>query len=141
MSADWLDRLTGDWTYESYGVPDDPAHRKSGTETVVRRGVWTVIESSDGGRFQLAFGRDGAKVVGDFVHWTQPDLWVCNGAVEDDRLHLRSRGPSFDVEGEETDYVDVLEIVSPDERTLTGRLKGADGQWRDFLVARYRRKT
>jgi len=141
MSADWLERLTGDWTYESRSVPDTPEHRKSGTETVTRRGVWTVIESSDGGRFQLAISRDGGKVVGDFVHWSHPDLWVCDGAVEDDRLHLRSRGPSFDVEGEETDYDDVMEIVSPDERVMTGRLKGADGQWRDFMVTHYRRQT
>lgn len=139
MSADWLNQLTGDWAWESQSVPDAPEHRKSGTETVDRRGVWTVLESSDGGRFQLAFNPTSGKVVGDFVHWTHPDLWVCDGAIEDGRLHLRSRGPSFDVEGEETDYDDVMEIVAPDQRVLTSRLKGADGQWRDFMITRYRR--
>lgn len=55
-------------------------------------------------------------------------------------MTLTARGPSFDVEGETTDYEDVWEILSPDERVLTGRLKGADGQWRDFTRTRYRRK-
>lgn len=140
MSADWMDRLVGEWTFEGHGVPDNPGQHRTGTETVTRRGVWTVIESSDDARFQLAMNPETGKVVGDFVHWQDASLWTYEGAVEDGRLHLRSRGPSFDVEGEETDYDDVFEILSPDERRLTGRLRGADGQWRDFTVTHYRRK-
>ena len=47
---------------------------------------------------------------------------------------------SVSTEGETTDYEDVMEIISPDERVLTGRMKGKDGSWRDFAVTRYRRK-
>lgn len=140
MTTEFLDALVGDWTYEGRGVPDDRPIR-TGTETVVRRGVWLVIESDDDARFQLAFDPATNAVTGDFVHWQEPGLWTYRGAVEaDGKLHLRSRGPSFDVEGQETDYDDVFEILSPDTRRLTGRLVGQDGQWRDFTVTDYRRK-
>lgn len=141
MSTDWLDQLVGEWTFEGFAVPDNADHRRTGTETVTRRGVWVVIESSDDARFQLTLDPKTGKVTGDFVHWLDTTLWVYEGAVEDGRLHLRSRGPSLDIEGEETDYDDVFEIGSPDERNLASRLVGPDGQWRDFMVTRYRRKA
>lgn len=140
MSTDWIDQLVGEWTFEGRMVPDNPEHCRTGTETVTRRGVWIIIESSDGARFQLAFDATTGRVTGDFVSWEDPHLWTYDGAIEDGRLHMRSRGPSFDLEGEETDYDDVFEILSPDERRLTGRLLGLDGQWRDFTTTAYRRK-
>ena len=141
MTTEFMDGLIGDWTFEGRGVPDDRPVRTE-TETVVRRGVWLVIESDDGARFQLAFDPKTNAVTGDFVNWEEPGLWTYRGAVEaDGKLHLRSRGPSFDVEGEETDYDDVFEILSPDTRRLTGRLRRQDGEWRDFTVTNYRRKS
>jgi hypothetical protein len=141
MSETWLDQLVGEWTFQGHGVPDGPGRRRDGEETVTRRGAWIVIESSDDARFQLAFDPKTNTVVGDFISWAEPGLWTYKGAVEaDGKLHLRSRGPSFDIEGEETDYDDVFEIVSPNERRLTGRLVGPDGQWRDFMVTDYRRR-
>lgn len=140
MSRNWLDQLVGEWTFEGRTIPDDPAHRRTGTETVTRRGAWIIIESSDDARFQLAFDPATGQVTGDFLNWKHPQLWTYDGAVEDDRLHMRSRGPSFDVEGEETEYDDVFEILSPDTRRLTGRVLGHDGQWRDFTTTTYRRK-
>lgn len=141
MAETWLDQLVGEWTYESRGVPDEPEQRRTGSETVTRRGVWVVIESDDESRFQLAIDPETGKATGDFVHWAHPTLWTYEGGVEGNgRLHLKSRGPSFDVEGEVCDYDDVFEIISPDERRLTGRLIGADGQWRDFMITDYRRK-
>jgi hypothetical protein len=141
MSANWLDQLVGEWTFEGRSIPDSPDHRRTGTEIVTRRSAWIVIESSDEVRFQLALDPATGKVTGDFVNWSEPHLWTYDGAVEDGRLHMRSRGPSFDVEGEETDYDDVFEIISSNERRLTGRLRGQDGQWRDFTVTNYRRKA
>lgn len=147
MNADWLDQLVGDWTFHSVSVPHDPQHDRTGSETVPRRGAWIVIEpvedaSQADSRFQLAFDPETGKVVGDFLHWAHPTLWTYEGVVEDDgRLHLRSRGPSFDVEGQMTDYDDVFEIASRDERRLISRMVGQDGQWRDFMVTTYRRKA
>lgn len=139
--SDWLDQLIGEWTFDGRTIPDDPSQRRTGAETVTRRGAWIVIESSDDVRFQFAVDPAAGRVTGDFVSWEHPTLWTYDGAVEDGRLHMRSRGPSFDIEGEETDYDDVFEILSPDERRLTGRVLGQDGQWRDFTTTTYRRKT
>ncbi|HYC75261.1 DUF1579 family protein [Brevundimonas sp.] len=141
MTANWLDQLVGDWTYEGHGVPDQPEHRRSGTETATRHGAWVVLESGDEYRFQIALVPKTGRATGDFIHWEHPTLWTYEGAVEaDGKLHLKSRGPSFDVEGETCDYDDVFEIISPDERRMTSRMIGPDGQWRDFMVTDYRRK-
>ena len=92
-------------------------------------------------RFQLAFDPETGKVTGDFVHWAHP-LWTYEGVVEaDGRLHLKSQGSSFDVEGGRIDYDDVFEVGSLDERRLLSRMVGQDGQWRDFMVTTYRRKA
>lgn len=139
MSVEFMDRLLGEWTYEGRSVPDDGEVRR-GDETVTRRGAWLVIESGDHARFQLAFDPETGRVSGDFVSWDHPSLWTYDGAVKDGRLVLASRGPRMDGTGGETDYQDIWEILSPNERRLTGRLLGADGEWRDFTVTDYRRK-
>ena len=138
MTDAFLDRLIGEWTYEGRSIPDEGQVR-SGTEAVTRRGVWLVIDSSDGARFQLGFDPDTGRVAGDFINWDHPGLWTYDGAVEDDRLALSSRGPRMDGTDGETDYLDVWEILSPDQRRLTGRVLGDDGEWRDFTVTDYRR--
>lgn len=140
MAADYFDRLVGVWTFEGRSVPDNGEPPRTGDETVTRRGAWAVIESTDGVRFQLTLNQTTGRVTGDFVHWEDATLWTYDGSIEGDVMILASRGPSFDVEGQTTDYEDVWTILSPDERLLTGRLKGADGQWRDFTQTRYRRK-
>ncbi|WP_374275661.1 DUF1579 family protein [Brevundimonas sp.] len=138
--SDWLDQMVGEWTFEGRSVPDHPAQRQTGTERVDRRGVWLVMEGDDY-RFQIALDPETGEATGDFVNWGHPHLWTYRGGVEaDGRLHLRSRGPSFDGEGEEADYDDVFEQLSADHRRQTGRVKDADGQWRDFTVTDYRRK-
>lgn len=139
--ADWLEQMLGDWTYEGRSVPDDPARIHTGVERVTRQGTWIVIEG-EGYRFQLAQNAETGRVTGDFVHWSQPQLWTYDGAVEaDGRLHLRSRGPDMDSEDVEVDYDDVFEIVGPNERRAIGRVRGADGSWRDFSRTTYRRTS
>lgn len=147
MTHDWLDQLIGEWTFHSVSVPPDPQYDRTGSETVTRRGAWIVIEpiedaSEADSRFQLAFNPETGKVTGDFVHWAHPTLWTYEGGVEaDGRLHLKSRGPSMEVGGQMTDYDDVFEIASPDERRLRSRVVGQDGQMADFMITTYRRKS
>lgn len=66
--ADVFDRLVGVWTFEGHSLPDDGKPPRTGEETITRHGVWTVIESSDGARFQLALDPATGRVAGDFVH-------------------------------------------------------------------------
>lgn len=138
--SDWLDQLFGDWVLEGRSVADDPAQVRTGVERVSRRGTGIVIEGEDY-RFQLATDPATGRVTGDFVHWEHPQLWTYDGAVEaDGTLHLYSRGPDMTGQGPETDYVDVFEIVSSDERRSIGRVKAADGSWQDFSRTTYRRR-
>ncbi len=137
---DWLDALTGEWTYEGRPVPDDPARRRTGVERVSVEGCWTMIESDDEARIRLAYDPATGRVAGDFISLSDPTIWAYDGAFEDGRLRLTSRGPSYDVEGELADYEDVFETLSPDTRRLTGRIKGKDGAWHDFTVTDYRRR-
>lgn len=140
MSDAFMDRLVGEWTYEGRSIPDT-GEVPTGIETVTKRGVWLVIESDDDARFQLAFDAETGRVTGDFVNWNHASLWTYDGAAEGDRMVLKSRGPRFDGMEGETDYEDVWEILTPDERVLTGRVLGDDGQWRDFNETRYRRRS
>lgn len=137
----WLAEMVGEWTYDGRAVPDDPNRRQTGTETVRSEGCWILIGSDDGARIRLAFDPDAGRVVGDFIQLNHPTMWAYEGAFEDGRLRLASRGPSYDVEGEIADYEDVFETLSPDRRRMTGRIKGKDGTWRDFTLTEYRRKT
>lgn len=139
--ADWLDQLTGEWTYEADSVPSRPENQSRGRETVTRRGQWIIIESDDHARFQLALDPETGRVIGDFISWDHPTLWTYDGKPEGDRMVLTSRGPRFDGKPGETDYQDIWEIVSPDERVTRGRLRGDDGEWSDFNITRYRRKV
>lgn len=140
MSKEWMDGLLGDWKFEGRSVPDDPEHRQTGVEQVTRRGAWLVIEGEDY-RFQLARVPESSRIKGDFIHRDDPHLWTYEGVIESDgRFHLRSRGPDMEGNGGEADYDDVFEIVSENERRSVGRVRDADGTWRDFNHTTYRRK-
>ena len=139
--TDWLDQVVGEWTFEGRSVPDDSAQVRTGFERVTRQGAWIVIDG-EGYRFQLATDTATGRVTGDFVHWEYPQLWTYDGAVEaDGRLHLLSRGPDMKGQGSETEYDDIFEIVSADERRSIGRVMAADGAWQDFSRTTYRRKA
>ena len=138
--TDWLDQMVGEWTFEGRSVPNDPEQIRTGVERVTRQGAWIVIDG-EGYRFQLATEPDTGRVTGDFVHWEYPQLWTYEGSVAaDGRLHLHSHGPDMQGQGSETEYDDVFEIVSPDERRSVGRVRASDGAWQDFSRTTYRRK-
>jgi hypothetical protein len=44
-------------------------------------------------------------------------------------------------QGKMAKYQDVIEIKSPDHRTLTSRFLAPDGTWKTFMTANYRRTT
>jgi hypothetical protein len=67
-------------------------------------------------------------------------LWVYEGRLEGNQLVLESEGPDMTGAGGMARYRDVVELVSDDERTLTGNVQGADGSWTPMMTARYRRR-
>ena len=148
----WLQQMIGDWSVEGRAVPDDPQWRSTGTETVVAFGeAWVVMtgeyrqgDNPETGRSRITLGFDPAKdrFVGDFISSHMPSLWPYEGELDPDgfTLRLRSRGMRMDGQPGESAYEDVIQIVSPDERTLTGRVQDDDGQLTDFMVTTYRRR-
>lgn len=145
----WLERLVGDWAFESDCVmgPDQPPMTSRGVETVRSLGgLWTIGEAEmempegGGGRTIMTLGFDpqAGRFVGTFVASMMTHLWSYDGALDGDTLTLEAQGPSFFGTGTAR-YQDILQIVDDDHRTLTSRCLGEDGAWVEFMTARYRR--
>ena len=150
----WLQKLVGDWTYEADapGEPGKPASKFSGTETVRSLGgLWFVGEGRGempgGGQattvITLGFDPQKKRYVGTWIGSMMTHLWVYDGELDDTGrvLTLDSEGPSMSGDGGTARYQDVIEFKSDDHRTLTGRVKGADGKWQTLMTADYKRQT
>ncbi|HLO76920.1 MAG TPA: DUF1579 domain-containing protein, partial [Magnetospirillum sp.] len=150
----------GAWSFEGEGGAGEgeggagegqPAQKFTGTETVRGMGgLWVVAEGEgampDGGTMTslmtLGYDPQQGAYVGTFVASMMTHLWVYRGAVDDDgrRLVLCTEGPDMENGGKGmTAFEDSIAIEDPDHRTLTSRMRGADGQWRQVFKARYTR--
>lgn len=152
----WLEQLVGEWTYEMEACmdasagPDHAPTKHTGTDSVRSLNLWVVCEGTmpgpDGSahRSVMTLGYDPAKkrFVGTFIASMMTHLWLYDGELDaaGKVLTLNADGPSFTDPTKMAKYQDVIEMVSPDHRTLTSRFQGDDGQWHQFMVAHYRRK-
>jgi hypothetical protein len=149
----WLDKLQGEWTYESECIvgPGQPPLKCSGTESVRSLGgLWVLCEGQGempgAGKHTsiMTLGYDPAKkrYVGTFIASVMTHLWTYDGQLDEARkvLTLDTVGPSFTEPGKMVKYQDVIELKSDDHRVLSSRLLGDDGQWQTFMTANYRRK-
>lgn len=149
----WLEQLVGEWTYEMEANmgPDQPPHKSTGTDSVRSLKFWVQCEGTmpapDGspGKSVMTLGYDPAKkrFVGTFIANMMTHLWVYDGELDaaNKVLTLSADGPSFTDPTKTAKYQDIIEMVSPDYRTLTSRFQGDDGQWHQFMVSHYRRKA
>lgn len=148
---DWLQQLVGEWTSEmtGCGAPGEAAETSTGTETVRSLGgLWTVGEGTgtmpDGSPattlMTLGYDPQKGRYVGTFVGSMMTHLWVYEGSLSDDgrSLVLETEGPAMTADGMAR-YRDIVTIVGPDERRMTSRILGADGEWTEFMQATYRR--
>lgn len=151
---EWLQQLLGEWTFEAEADegPGKPKVKSSGAESVRSLGgLWTVAEGygemPGGGMGQtlmtLGYDPKRSRFVGTWVGSMMTWMWVYDGALDASGrvLTLDSEGPDFFGQRETAKYQDVIEVVDADTRLLRSRNLGEDGQWREFMVARYRRKT
>lgn len=155
----WLEQLVGDWTYEGECAtgPDAPAQTFKGTESVRSiGGLWVLCEGRGempGGEMAttlmtLGFEPRTGRYVGSWVGSMMTHLWVYDGSLDSAQkvLTLAAEGPSFtadgniDPSGKMARYRDVIEMESPDQRSLTSWLQGDDGEWTRLMKANYRRK-
>lgn len=142
----WLERLIGDWTYES---PNEPGC--GGTETVKPLGpLWVIGEGvgkmPDGSpalmRITLGYDPSKGHFVGTWVGSMMSWMWIYKGALDGSGqiLTLESEGPDFTNPGRIAAYRDIIEFVSDDARLLRSEGQGPDGVWKEFMRLEYRRK-
>ena len=149
----WLQQLVGDWTSEAHATmePGKPPEIFKGTESVRSLGgLWILAEGQGempgGGTatMLMTLGYDPARqrYVGTWIGSMMTHLWVYDGALDAAGrvLTLESEAPDMTPEGRMTTYRDAIELKSDDYRVLTSHVLGADGQWRGFMTAHYRRK-
>ena len=149
----WLDQLVGDWTFEveSNMGPGQPPMKAHGTETVRSLGgLWTIAEGHGDmpgcgpSTTILTLGYDPLKkrFVGTFIASMMTYMFSYNGTLDSTGkvLTLETEGPSMADPAKMAKFRDIIEIKSKDERILTSRGLGDDGQWHQFMLATYKRK-
>jgi hypothetical protein len=149
----WLERLLGDWTYEteSLAQPGQSVSKATGTETVRSiGGLWIQAEGRGempgGGPatsvMTLGYDTQKKRYVGSWIGSMMTHQWVYNGEIDaaERVLTLNSEGPSMSGDGTLSKYQDVIELKSNDLRTLTGQVLTAAGTWQPFMTVEYRRK-
>ncbi len=151
---EWLQKLVGEWTFESEADmgQDQPKIKSTGAETVRALGdLWIICEGQgempdNAGTMsmRMTLGYDPARerFVGNWVCSVMTSMFVYEGQLEEGGkiLPLNTEGPSFFEEGKLATYQDVIEIVDENTRLLRSRTPGQDGEWVEFMVARYTRK-
>jgi hypothetical protein len=149
----WLQKLVGEWTYESSASmgPDAAPINTQGTESVrTLGGLWVLCEGHfempgggpDTTLMSLGFDPDKKRFVGTFIGSMMTYLWIYDGELDQAGrvLTLNAEGPDFSVPGKMAKYKDVIEIKDDDHRVLSSHFLGDDGTWHGFMTANYRRK-
>ncbi len=149
----WLEKLVGDWTYESEASmgPDKPAEILRGTETVRSiGGLWIVAEGKgecpgEGpGVTVLTIGFDPAKnrFIGTWVGSMMANMWIYEGSLDASgkKLALMTEGPSMSGDNKTIQYRDEIEWVDDNRRLLISSMQGDDGNWVSFMTSTYHRK-
>jgi hypothetical protein len=144
----FLTQFVGDWTITTTYVmgPDQPNMTMTGEETVRALGeLWMLGEGkNEHGTSLMTLGFDPKKnqFVGTFIASMMTHLWQYTGTLDATGkvLSLDARGPNMLDPDNHTDYVDTIEAVDADTRTLKSKAKGTDGQWVEFMWATYTRK-
>jgi hypothetical protein len=148
----WLMQMKGTWSFEGDCEmgPGQSNVKSTGQERVRSLGdAWLIgemeSEMPDGGigKSQMTLGYDlkTKRFKGTWVGSMMTHLWVYDGELDAARkvLTLSAEGPSFTGDGSMASYRDVIEIKSPDHRTLSSSVKLPDGTWHTFMRADLRR--
>lgn len=147
----WLEKLAGEWTFESdcdMG-PGKPREKFKGTQSIRSIGGLWIIGEGQGempgggmGTMVLTLGYDPQKkrFVGTWFGSMMSALWVYEGERDSSGvLTLHTKGPSFAGDGTLSNYHDIIEVKSDDHYVLRSEVQSEDGKWTEFMVANYRR--
>lgn len=149
----WLHKFVGEWTYETVAEmkPGEPPSTFTGSERVRSiGGLWVQGEGQGempgGGAatmvITLGYDPRRGRYVGTWLGSMMTHLWVYEGSVDAAGrvLTLDTEGPSMSDPAKLTRYQDVFEFRGDDQRVLTARVLGDDGQWQQIMTTTYRRK-
>lgn len=159
----WLQKLVGEWTYETEALmgAEKPPETSTGTESVrclghsasysSPNGLWVLAEGQGempgcgAATTLMTLGYDPQKqrFVGTWIGSMMTHLWIYHGELNaaESVLTLNSEGPSMSGEGKMAKYRDVIEFKSNDHRVLTSHMLNDDGQWYRFMTANYWRQS
>ena len=150
----WLQKLVGEWTYESDGpaTPGQPPAKCTGTESVRSLGGFWVLadgqgEMPGGGAatmiLTLGYDRTKKRYVGTWVGSMMDHLWVYEGAVDltGNKLTLHTEGPDMAVAGKTAKYKEIIEFKSDNHRVFTSHMLGEDGKWQTLMTVNFNRKA
>ena len=148
----WLQQLVGEWRFEGEADmgPGQPAIKHAGQQTGRSLGeLWVLCESQgsmpDGSpaHMLITLGYDPQKkaFVGTFVGSMMTHLWHYTGSLDaaGKVLTLDTEGPSFSGDGTLVRYQDIITLQGPDMYELASQVIQADGSWKRFMTATYRR--
>lgn len=147
----WLEKLVGEWTYETEATmePGKSPEKWTGTESVRSLGGLWILAEGHGempgceGTMMLTLGYDPqrSRFVGTWIGSMMTHLWVYDGALDEAEnvLTLDTEGPAMSGDGKMAKYKDVVELKSDDHRVLRSSVLGDDGQWHELMRTSYRR--
>lgn len=148
----WLQNLVGEWRIETEMNmgPDQPALKSEGAETVKSLGgLWAFGEARstmpDGTPMTycstLGYDVSFKEYRGCWFASVSSHLWKYVGELSADgkTMTLHCVGPSMMKDGETANYRDVIEILDENHRTLTSYGQQENGEWQQFMKARYTR--
>lgn len=149
----WLQKLVGEWTYETEATmgSDQPPAKATGTESVRSLGGWILAEGQGEmpgcnitATTMMTIGYDPQKqrYVGTWIGSMMTHLWMYDGELDSVErvLALDSEGPAMTGEEKLAKYRDAIEFKSNDHRVTTSYVLGDGGQWQKFMTTHYRRK-
>ncbi|MBD3883679.1 DUF1579 domain-containing protein [Phormidium tenue FACHB-886] len=149
----WLQKLVGDWAYETEVTmgADQPAEKSTGTERIRSLGELWILAEGQGevpgcghATTLMTLGYDPQKqrYVGTWIGSMMTYLWLYEGELDagETVLTLNADGPAMTGDEKTAKYRDVIEFKSDDHRVMTSHVLGDDGQWQHFMTANYRRK-
>ncbi len=151
---DWLKPLVGEWTYESTCAmgPDKPRETFTGSQSArMIGGLWLVGEGTGempGGEtatmlITIGFDPQKGRYVGTWIGSMMHILWTYEGFMDPSGkvLTLEAEGPSFSGDGSIAKYRDIITLRDESHYDFASHVLGADGEWTEFMTARYRRKA
>lgn len=150
--AAFLQRLSGEWSAvaeATLGPGQEPVRTESREVARMLGGRWLVAEStrSAGGRqltsiLTLGYDRVTERFVGTWIDALQAHMWHYSGTLNESgtALTLETEGPILGDPTRRAKYREVIEIHTPDHKTVRSMILGPDGEWFEFARADYRRR-